>query len=151
MKSEIRRARRGDSLSLSPLMEAFSEVEGIPWRPELALPGFERLVADRSIGFVLVAEPSGGEPGGYTMVTFSFDLEFGGRDAFVTELFVAPHLRRKGLARSLLAAAEVEAARNDVGALHLLVLPDNDRARALYAKVGYAVSPRIMMTKVVPR
>lgn len=84
------------------------------------------------------------------MITYGFDSEFGGRDAFVTELFVAPRARRSGLAEALLAEAEAESRRNQAGALHLLVLPENHVARALYAKAGFATSPRIMMTKVIP-
>jgi GNAT superfamily N-acetyltransferase len=132
-------------------MEAFSAVEGIPWRAEHVRAGFERLVSDPDLGFVLIAEGEDSEPIAYTMITFGFDLEFGGRDAFVTELFVAEPFRRAGLAQTLLAEAGAEATRNDVGALHLLVLPDNHRARSLYAKVGFSTSPRIMMSKVLSK
>ncbi len=150
LEPRIRLALRADSSPLAPLMEAFSVVEGIPWRPEIARAGFERLVAEPSLGFALVVETPGAEPLGYTMITYGFDLEFGGRDAFVTELFVAPRARRSGLAEALLAEAEAESRRNHAGALHLLVLPENHPARALYAKVGFETSPRIMMTKVIP-
>jgi ribosomal protein S18 acetylase RimI-like enzyme len=47
----------------------------------------------------------------------------------------------------LLAAAETEARRNGVRALHLLVAPGNRVAEELYRAAGFVASPRVMMTK----
>jgi GNAT superfamily N-acetyltransferase len=149
--TRIRRAASADATRLLPLMEVFSRVDSIAWHPERVRAGVERLVASLHLGFLLLAERGGGEVLGYAMVTFGFDLEFGGRDAFLTEIFVAESVRRVGLANALLDVAETEARRHGVAALHLLVLPENEKARALYGKRGFEASPRIMMTKVMPK
>jgi ribosomal protein S18 acetylase RimI-like enzyme len=47
----------------------------------------------------------------------------------------------------LLDAIEAHARTQDVKALHLLVRPENVRAKRLYAARGYALNPREMMTK----
>jgi len=106
------------------------------------------LIDDPRIGFARVAEDSGTIVG-YVVVSFGYDLEFAGRDAFVTELFVLASHRNRGIARALLAAAERDARENDVRALHLVVRPENPNAIALYGSAGFVTSPRRVMTKML--
>jgi ribosomal protein S18 acetylase RimI-like enzyme len=144
---QIRLARAGDADTLAPLMVAFNADEAIPWRPEAMRAAFVELTEDERLGFSLVAVVAGA-PVGYAVVTFGFDLEWAGRDAFVTELFVAENARRRGVAARLLAEAEANARRNGVHALHLVVRPANEPAIALYRRAGFSVVPRMVMTKV---
>lgn len=131
-------------------MEVFNAGEGIAWKPAAVAAAFDRLCRDPSLGFALVARADRAATVlAYVVVTYNYDLEFAGRDAFVTELFVAPEARRAGVGASLLMAAETEARRHDARALHLLVAPGNHAAEGLYRKAGYAASPRVMMTKKV--
>jgi ribosomal protein S18 acetylase RimI-like enzyme len=81
------------------------------------------------------------------VVTFGYDLEFAGRDAFVTELFVQPAARRVGWGDRLLRAAAGEARRAEVRALHLQVYADNAPALALYRRQGFEPSPRLFLSK----
>src|SRR5262245_56318419 len=107
----IRLAAAADVPALLEMMVEFNAGEGIPWVPGAIEQALRRLIADRSLGFVLCAPAAGGGLSGYAVVTFNYDLEFEGRDAFVTELYVRPAARRAGIARSLLAAAEDHGAR----------------------------------------
>jgi ribosomal protein S18 acetylase RimI-like enzyme len=136
-----------DVPALLPLMADFNASEGIPWKRAKVGKAFRRLCDEPDLGFALVAE--NGSPIGYVVVTFNYDLEHAGRDAFVTELYVARASRWQGVAKALLKAAEKEARRCSVKALHLLVSPQNRAARALYAGVGFMESPRITMTKLL--
>ncbi|HET6582834.1 MAG TPA: GNAT family N-acetyltransferase [Nannocystaceae bacterium] len=77
--------------------------------------------------------------------TWGYDLEFGGRDAFLTELYVRPAVRRDGAA--LLEWIESAARAAGAGAIHSRVRPDNVAARALYARRGYASPPRELLSK----
>jgi ribosomal protein S18 acetylase RimI-like enzyme len=147
---EIRLARAGDADPLMPLMQAFNAEEGIPWRPDAMRAAFVELTGDARLGFALVAL-SAGAPVGYAVVTYGFDLEWAGRDAFVTELFVAAPARRRGVAARLLREAEANATRNATRALHLVVRPANEAAMALYRNAGFNVIPRVLMTKVLAR
>ena len=90
-------------------------------------------------------------PSAYVVVTYGYDLEWAGRDAFVTELFVAAPARRRGVAARLLREAEANARRNGTRALHLVVRPVNEAAMALYRHAGFDVIPRVLMTKVLVR
>lgn len=139
----VRRATPDDLAAVLPLMAAFNLEDGIGVMPDASAVSV--LLSDAALGFVLVVGSM--PPRGYAVVTFNYDLEFAGRDAFVTELYVEPAARRQGLARTLLRAVERHAAVCQVKALHLLVRPDNASAKRLYRAVGFMPVPREMMTK----
>jgi ribosomal protein S18 acetylase RimI-like enzyme len=135
-----------DEEGLLPLMIDFNRAEGIRWSAEPMTAALRQLLQNRDLGLVLVAREARTIVG-YAIATFGYDLEFAGRDAFVTELFVRSTHRRNGLGRKLLALL-IEALRaRDTRAVHLMVNPDNERARSLYVAAGFVVSPRIMMTR----
>ena len=144
MTPSIRPARPGDEDALLSLMEPFNRGEGLPWNPERCRHALQELLADPSLGFVLVGEL--GDLAGYAVVTYNFDLEHGGRDAFLTELYVRPEARRSGWGRALLAEIERLARGRGVCALHLAMLPGNEGARALYRSRGYLVQERVLFT-----
>jgi GNAT superfamily N-acetyltransferase len=146
MKPLIRRARRGDLDALVPLMVAFNAFEHIEWDPIASRPALELLLATEDVGVVFVAEDDGAL-GGYAIVTWSFDLEFGGRDAGLTDLFVSPSHRRHGVGRALIDAIAETAVARGASALHLLVDPTNAPAKALYARSGFARNHREPMTR----
>jgi ribosomal protein S18 acetylase RimI-like enzyme len=151
MVTKLRVARAADTEALLALMQPFNRSEDIPWRPRRVAAALERLLAEPRLGVVLVAEQAGGTLAGYVVATYNYDLEFAGADAFVTELFVRPEARRAGIARRLLEAVAREVRRAGAAALHLLVRPDNAKARALYRKAGFDEIPRLMMTRQLPR
>ena len=119
-------------------MEAFNRAEHIEMRREVTGPALTRLLADPSLGRVIVAD----DHSGYAVVTWGFDLEFGGRDAFLTEIYVSPDCRRTGLGRRLLDEVLRVAKAEGAGAVHLGVYPDNHAALALYRAAGFAKIPR---------
>jgi ribosomal protein S18 acetylase RimI-like enzyme len=145
---QIESAHADDEEALLPLMVEFNRPEGIVWKTEPMTAALHRLLSEPELGLVLVARGPGTRSlVGYAIATFGYDLEFAGRDAFITELFVAPAHRGRGLGRRLLASA-VEALRaRDTRAVHLMVSPENERARSMYAEAGFVTSPRIMMTR----
>src|ERR1051325_513687 len=109
----IRVAEADDFEELVQLMASFNAVEGIPWKPDAIRPAFERLCHEPALGFCLITEDaSTNAPIGYAVVTYNYDLEFAGWDAFVTELYVVETARRRGIAATLLDAAVAEARRN---------------------------------------
>ena len=143
---EIARAAMEHADDILPLMIAFNQVEGIPWRPEVMVPALHRLLDDEHLGMALVAR-AGSRLVGYSVATFGYDLEFAGRDAFITEIFVDSRARGRGLGRSLLTSTVRHLRQRGVNAVHLVVRPENQRARSLYETHGFKASPRIIMTK----
>lgn len=142
----IRPATDQDFDAVLALMADFYAIEGIAFDRALFAPRLRTLLATPSLGGVLLFT-AGRAAVGYAAVTFSYDMEYGGRDAFLTDLYVASEGRGRGLGQQGLAAAEAFAAANGAHALHLGVRPENAPARALYQKGGYEVVERVIMTK----
>lgn len=141
-----RLATDDDIDAILTMMEDFNAIEAIAFDRALFAPRLRALVATPSLGGVLVFSVDGAVAG-YAVVTFGYDLEYGGRDAFLTELYVVAARRRHGVGRDGLAAAEAFAQKSGAHALHLLVRHDNAAARALYDRSGYEAEPRVVMTK----
>jgi ribosomal protein S18 acetylase RimI-like enzyme len=143
-----RPATDADIPALLTMMEDFNAIEAIAFDAEAFAPRVRELVKSPHIGGILVFAVDGA-PIGYAVVTFGWDLEFGGRDAFLTELYVVGDRRGQGLGQKGLAAAEAWAHDGGAHALHLLVRHDNAPARALYDRAGFKTQPRLVMSKLL--
>lgn len=119
-----------------------------PPAPELLGPLVLDFLATPLLGRVWVA-CDGAAVVGYLALTFSFSFEFGGRDAFVDELYVVPAYRNKGRGGQLLRVAEAAAPGLGVRAIHLEVSRGNARAGRLYRSFGFEDHDRHLMTKHV--
>jgi ribosomal protein S18 acetylase RimI-like enzyme len=143
-------ARAEDVDLIAPLMADFNAEEHIPWRPQTMLPALRALIEAPDLGLALLARDADtGAALGYTLATFGYDVEFSGRDAFITELFVHERARGLGIGRQLLEAITAALRARDVKAAHLMVRPENERARALYAQQGFQLIPRLLMTRTL--
>ncbi|HSK05460.1 MAG TPA: GNAT family N-acetyltransferase [Kofleriaceae bacterium] len=146
---QLRRATPDDLDTILPRTRALNAEEGI----EIAEPALEaalrRLLADPALGGCWIIERGGAAGGaaiGYAIVTFGYDLEFGGRDAYLTELWIDPEARGGGAGSAALALLDGELRALEVRALHLMVRPENPAVR-LYERAGFEASPRIFMTR----
>ncbi|HXU62746.1 MAG TPA: GNAT family N-acetyltransferase [Polyangia bacterium] len=146
----IRPGRLGDLRALMVMMRAFSGEDHVAWRPRRVLPALRRLLRAPRLGRVLVSA-AGGELRGYAIGTFGYDLEFGGADAFVTEIFVRPAFRGSGEGRRLLEAITRAMRRGGAAAIHLAVRRANHKARRLYQTAGFAPIPRLVLSKRLGR
>src|SRR5690349_21153121 len=113
----LRPAGIGDLAAVLPRTIALNAHEGIAVDPVALEAALDRLLRDPALGGVWLIERSetrGGDPDGavgeaggsalrgierdeavigYAMVTFGYDLEFAGRDAYLTELWIDPPAR----------------------------------------------------------
>ena len=144
----VRGAGSRDLETLLPLVEAFQEFERIPFEIEAARRNLGQLLEDASLGQVLLAELEG-RPIGYAILTYGYDLEFGGMDAYLTDLFITEPDRGRGLGQWLLSEVERASRAAGVQALHLMVAPQNHRAHHIYHRAGFHVSPRLFLTKLL--
>jgi ribosomal protein S18 acetylase RimI-like enzyme len=133
---------------LLDMMDDFNQGEGIDVRREALEPSLRKLLGDEGLGRVTLAEV-GGAVVGYAVVTWGYDLEFAGRDAYLTELYLRPEQRGRGLGKRLLAEVEAVARGSGARALHLGVRTENSSALGLYRGAGYAPWTRILMTKML--
>ena len=138
----FRRATPADLPSLLAMQREFYAHERYPFDEGVAAAAMRALLEDASLGRMMIADEAG-----YFVVTFGYSLEFGGRDAFVDELYVLPAARGRGLGTQALALAEEVCREASVRALHLEVEFENPEAKRLYARSGYYEHTRHLMTR----
>ncbi|HEX7841070.1 MAG TPA: GNAT family N-acetyltransferase [Kofleriaceae bacterium] len=141
----LRLATLEDLAALLPRTAALNAHEGIALDPAALEAALARLLGDGSLGGAWLVE-QGGAAIGYAIATFGYDLEFGGRDATLTELWIDPAARGQGAGGEVLALLAPELRALGVGALHLQVRPENPALR-LYQRSGFTASPRVVMTR----
>jgi ribosomal protein S18 acetylase RimI-like enzyme len=146
MGPTLQLAKLADVDALLEMMAQFNDLEAIPWTRHEARPAVEKLVVSPQLGLVgLVVE--GDTVRGYFVVTWGYDLEWYGRDAFLTELYLLPEARGRGLGREVMAQVEALASQRGARALHLVVRPENTAAVRLYESAGFERPPRVLMSK----
>jgi ribosomal protein S18 acetylase RimI-like enzyme len=142
----LRKAAPADVSVLLDMMEDFNSIEEIGWSRGPGGEALSTLLGDESLGVVGLFD-EGSTACGYFVLTWGYDLEWSGRDAFLTELYLLPPYRGRGHARGLLARVETLAREHGSRAVHLIVRPENAPARRLYEGSGYVSPPRIFLTK----
>ena len=128
------------------LVAEFHEIAHLPFSVSGTGDALRGLLENQQLGCVLMARESS-MPVGCVVVGFGYSLEFGGRDAFIDELYVRPAFQARGIGTALLREAEKFASQLGVNALHLESDFDNPRATALYKSKAYHQHPRFLMTK----
>jgi GNAT superfamily N-acetyltransferase len=146
MEMDFVQAGPADAELLVGMMREFYEHERMEFEEGAARRALGELLGDRRLGRVhLIRE--GAEVAGYLVLTFGFSLEFGGRDAFVDELFLRANWRGRGVGRRALEFAAEVCRGEGVRALHLEVDHVNTVAQALYRKSGFRDHDRHLLTK----
>ena len=81
----------------------------------------------------------------YLVLTFNYDLEFGGLEGIITELYVEARWRRFGIGRQLIDLARSFCHKSGVDTLELQVSRENRNARAFYKSLGFREFDRVIM------
>ena len=145
MKLEhIRRARASDQAELLRLIRAYYRFDRIRFDPRAVPVALRTLLGKPSLGLVWVAEKEA-RLVAYLVLTYNYDLEFGGNEGIVTELYVENRSRGSGLGRKLIDAARAFCHKSGIGTVELQVSKNNRRARAFYKALGFRELDRIVM------
>ncbi len=144
----IRVAGPADLDAVLPLSRRFYDHFGYLWSGEAKRAALARFLGDPSLGLLFLASAEGALVG-YALVAFSFSLEYDGRTAFVDELFVVEGARSLGVGAAVVSRAAEECRALGVNALHLETEASNDRAAALYLRLGFRSYGRGLMTKLL--
>ncbi|MDO9016188.1 MAG: GNAT family N-acetyltransferase [Myxococcales bacterium] len=146
--SPLRAATLEDVPTLLDMMDAFNRLEGIPWSRDACDGALRKLLCDATPGAVgLVVE--GAESVGYFVLTWGYDLEWQGRDAWPTEFYLSEGVRGRGLGARALEAVGSFAKAHDARAMHLMVREDNASALRLYRRAGFEPPPRLCLSKAL--
>lgn len=103
-----------------------------------------QVVGDNGLGWIWLVEALD-QPVGYMAVTFSYSLEFHGRDALLDELYLRPSAQ--AFARPSLRFAQAQCQALGVNALHVEMERANAPAQSLYRAAGFVDDDSYLMTK----
>ena len=140
----VRLAEPSDRDALLELIAAYHAFEQIPHDPAATARAIAPLLDHDDAGRIWLIE-EGGQTVGYVALCFGYSIEFGGRDAFVDEMFLVEAARGRGLGKSALDRVADAARGLGVKALHLEVARDNIRAQRLYDRLGFALRDRYVL------
>jgi GNAT superfamily N-acetyltransferase len=142
----LEKATPADLPALLAWTEDFYAHEGIPFDAATSSATLRELLAHPEWGQVLKVVADG-TPVGYAALAYGFSLEFGGRSAFLDELYVRPHSRGQGIGTIALRLLQDACRRLGARSLALEVNFDNERAEALYRRKGFTSTGRQLMTR----
>lgn len=146
MNAVLKPASLADTEVLLPLMAEYYAFDQLDWNEAVARTALRGLLADERAGRVWLIY-AGAQLVGYVALTLGYSLEYGGRDAFVDEVFLRQASRRQGLGTQALAVVFDACRQLEVRAVHLEVARANSAAYALYEKLGFVNHQQRMMTK----
>lgn len=133
----IRLATLDDTAVLIPFVRAYHEFEGIKATDLERIDAIAPLLnEDPAFGRIWLIETES-RIIGYIALCFGYSIEFGGRDAFVDELYITESARGLGIGGRVLEAVKPEVAKFGVRALHLEVARTNLVAQKFYSTAGF--------------
>ncbi|MGC2196660.1 MAG: GNAT family N-acetyltransferase [Terriglobales bacterium] len=127
-----------------PLIRAYYRHDGICFHAARMTTALCRLLREPSLGQIWTVE-AGSKTAGHVMLTYNFDLEFGGMQGMITDLFIKAQYRGKGLGSAALVFVEAFCRQQEIEEVELQVTGKNRAARAFYRKMGFVVKDRTVL------
>ncbi|MGE0726976.1 MAG: N-acetyltransferase family protein [Acidimicrobiia bacterium] len=145
----VRRATPADLDELLELVEAFYEIDNHVFNQEHVCAALQPLLESDEHGQVWVLQDRATAAcGGYAVITWSWSLESGGRDAILDEIYV--RAREHGAGTRSLHHASSAAAEAGARVLYLETEASNERVRRFYARNGFQVDDSVWMSTDLP-
>ncbi len=120
----------------------------IPFDPVRVRRGLLEIAANAALGrFWFVRHED--QDVGHALLTYGFDLEFGGRTATVTEIYLRESHRGRGLGTAVFEALEQHCAAHGVQTLELQAERENTDARRFYTRLGFRAHDRVPYSKAI--
>ena len=148
MDIEFRAAEINDIKDLLEMMSEFYSHEELKYDKETLQPAIETLINDGRIGEIRLIT-SGVKLIGYFVLTYTYSLEYGGKNALLDELYIRENFRGRGIGKQVLSFVEDFCRDKNIHAIHLQVKRFNPIAKKLYSSVGFKEVDRDFMTKVL--
>ena len=149
METKIRTARISDFDILFKLVEEYYQYDSLGFDEKTIGAALRKLLQDESLGRAWIVE-QGTEVGGYVLLTFNYDLEFGGYEGLITDLFLREKFRGRGIGRLTIDRVEAHCRAAGISAVELQVEIENTSAQSFYHKLGFSRLPRLVMSKRIP-
>ena len=141
-------AQLSDLRTLVELIAQYYKFDGIRFERSIVRKAVRALLSDPSIGRAWIIR-AGKEDIGYCILTFGYDIEFGGRVATLTDLYIDKQNRRTGLGTRIIQDIETSCRKMSVRAIELQVERANSQAQRFYRSLGFKSHDRIPHSKLL--
>ena len=133
-----------DILIITQMMQDFYAIDNYPMDVEVAKKLFQEFISNEHLGksWLIYSE---NEIVGYIILTFIFSFEYGGKIAFVDELFIKETARGKGFGKEAIQFIQQEVPKLSLKLLYLEVEPHNENAQKLYLAHDFEFHNRKLM------
>lgn len=147
----IRFVTPSDFDRLLRLVAAYYKFDSIEFNQRVTGRALRRLLREEALGRVWVID-AGTALAGYAILTYNYDLEFGGAEGMLTDLYVAARYRRRGLGAQVISAISEFCREAGIATIELQVSRGNRAARSFYRALGFKAWDRVVMSiDVKPR
>ena len=129
---------------ITQMMQDFYAIDNYPMDIEVAKTLFQEFISNEHLGksWLIYSE---NEIVGYIILTFIFSFEYGGKIAFVDELFIKETARGKGFGKDAIQFIQQEVPILSLKLLYLEVEPHNENAQKLYLAHDFELHNRKLM------
>lgn len=129
---------------ITQMMQDFYAIDNYPMDVEVAKTLFQEFISNEHLGksWLIYSE---NEIVGYIILTFIFSFEYGGKIAFVDELFIKETARGKGFGKEAIQFIQQEVPKLKLKLLYLEVEPHNENAQKLYLAHDFELHNRKLM------
>ena len=129
---------------ITQMMQDFYAIDNYPMDVEVAKTLFQEFISNEHLGksWLIYSE---NEIVGYIILTFIFSFEYGGKIAFVDELFIKETARGKGFGKEAIQFIQQEVPKLSLKLLYLEVEPHNENAQKLYLAHDFVLHNRKLM------
>jgi ribosomal protein S18 acetylase RimI-like enzyme len=137
-----------DHATLLKFVVEYYRFDKIPFDRASLSKGLDTLLRNLSQGQAWLME-SHKKAVGYAVLTYNFDLEYGGVEGMLTDLYVGKRYRNRGIGSLALYEIEDFSRERGVRNIELQVLHHNPEAETFYRKAGFQILPRKVMLLAV--
>ena len=129
---------------ITQMMQDFYAIDNYPMDVEVTKTLFQEFISNEHLGksWMIYSE---NEIVGYIILTFIFSFEYGGKIAFVDELFIQETARGKGIGKEAIQFIQREVPKLSLKLLYLEVEPHNENAQKLYLAHDFVIHNRKLM------
>lgn len=129
---------------ITQMMQDFYAIDNYPMDIEVAKTLFQEFISNENLGksWLIYSE---NEIVGYIILTFIFSFEYGGKIAFIDELFIKETARGKGFGKEVIRFIQQEVPKLSLKLLYLEVEPHNENAQKLYLAHDFELHNRKLM------
>ena len=129
---------------ITQMMQDFYAIDNYPMDVEVTKTLFQEFISNEHLGksWLMYSE---NEIVGYIILTFIFSFEYGGKIAFVDELFIKETARGKGFGKEAIQFIQQEVPKLSLKLLYLEVEPHNENAQKLYLAHDFELHNRKLM------